>query len=240
MNAEAGSTGTNAELRRGIARRFIQVLTQFAVQALLLFGAAGTLRWGWGWALIGMALLMVAVNSWFLLHRHPETIVERGRLAENWKAWDRILGLALTLTLFIGVLLVAGLDRRHAWTGALALGWRLLGVAGNAAGSALFSWAMIENAYFSTVVRIQDDRGQAVCTTGPYRLVRHPGYLGLLVQAVGQPLLLGSLWALIPGGLTIPLLILRTALEDRTLREELPGYEAYTRQTRYRLIPGVW
>jgi protein-S-isoprenylcysteine O-methyltransferase Ste14 len=104
----------------------------------------------------------------------------------------------------------------------------------------LFTWAMVSNPFFSTMVRIQTDRGQTVATGGPYRWVRHPGYVGYILSAVSTALLLGSLWALVPAVLTGVLLVVRTALEDRTLLEELEGYEEYARQVRYRLVPGVW
>jgi protein-S-isoprenylcysteine O-methyltransferase Ste14 len=109
-----------------------------------------------------------------------------------------------------------------------------------AGGFGLVSWSMKSNKFFSTVVRIQMDRGHKVASGGPYRLVRHPGYLGMSLTAIGIPVLLSSIWAFIPAGLTIALLVVRTVMEDRTLQEELKGYKAYTKMTRYRLIPGIW
>jgi len=99
---------------------------------------------------------------------------------------------------------------------------------------------MIANAYFSTAVRIQSDRGHTVCSTGPYRFVRHPGYVGYILQALGVPILLGSLWALIPGITAAVCMIMRTSLEDRMLQAELPGYQDYIQKVRYRLVPGIW
>jgi protein-S-isoprenylcysteine O-methyltransferase Ste14 len=96
------------------------------------------------------------------------------------------------------------------------------------------------NRFFSAVVRIQRDREHTVVTSGPYRLIRHPGYAGALITSLAIPLLLGSLWALIPAALVVCLLILRTALEDRTLQEKLDGYREYAGRVRYRLLPGVW
>src|SRR5512137_210577 len=109
-----------------------------------------------------------------------------------------------------------------------------------AAAYALLSWAMWSNAFFSTVARIQDDRGHAVCTTGPYRLVRHPGYAGFILQALGTPWLLGSHWALVPGVVAAASMVVRTSLEDRMLQAQLPGYAEYARRVRYRLVPGIW
>jgi protein-S-isoprenylcysteine O-methyltransferase Ste14 len=107
-------------------------------------------------------------------------------------------------------------------------------------GLALSGWAMIVNAYFSTAVRIQRERGHTVCRTGPYRFVRHPGYVGYMLQSLGIPLLLGSWWALLPGVTAMALMIIRTAFEDRMLQAELPGYPEYAREVRYRLVPGIW
>jgi protein-S-isoprenylcysteine O-methyltransferase Ste14 len=135
---------------------------------------------------------------------------------------------------------VAGLDKRFGWTGGLPVGIHFAGAVLFLLGLGLFSWAMISNAHFSTVARVRQDRGHAVCTRGPYQFVRHPGYLGAIVQSLAVPLILGSLWALIPGALAAVLMVARTALEDRTLQEELDGYEEYTHQVRYRLLPGIW
>jgi len=101
-------------------------------------------------------------------------------------------------------------------------------------------WAMSANAYLSTMVRIQDDRGHQVVTTGPYRYVRHPMYVGTIFFGLCMPLFLGSWWTFVPCGLIVILFIIRTALEDRTLRDELPGYAEYAERVRYRLLPGVW
>lgn len=126
------------------------------------------------------------------------------------------------------------------WTMPLPPWARILALLGSAFGYGLSTWAMVENAYFSMIVRVQSDRGQRVCSTGPYRFVRHPGYLGTILFELLVPIVLGSWWALIPGAITAVLTIVRTALEDKTLQEELPGYQDYTGETRYRLIPWVW
>ncbi len=99
---------------------------------------------------------------------------------------------------------------------------------------------MITNAWFSTVVRIQTERGHTVCEDGPYRYVRHPGYVGFILQSLSTPLLLGSWWALPAGFVAAGSLVVRTRLEDSTLQNELSGYPEYAQKVRYRLIPGVW
>ncbi len=230
------------DLKAGIIRRMVQVLVTILIQAIVLFLSAGTLRWVEAWAYIGIYLAGVAVNSILMLRLNPETIVERGRAtaAANWKDWDKVVATACAIFYLIGILMVAGLDENFSWTGHIPPAVQIAAFVAYALGSAMFSWAMISNAYFSTAVRIQDDRGHTVCTTGPYRLVRHPGYVGAILQSLVAPLMFGSLWALIPGALAALLLVIRTVLEDRTLCEELPGYVEYAQQTRYRLLPGVW
>ena len=168
-----------------------------------------------------------------------DLIAERARVGEGTKDWDRVLG---SLSIFLvtpGALIVAGLDERFGWS-QIGLVVQLLAAGFVILGSALTVWAMASNRYFSGTVRIQTDRGHAVVSAGPYRLVRHPAYLAWCISAPAIPLMLGSLWGLIPSVLGICALLLRTHLEDRTLREELPGYQDYARRVRYRLLPGVW
>jgi protein-S-isoprenylcysteine O-methyltransferase Ste14 len=136
--------------------------------------------------------------------------------------------------------ILAALDIRFGWTRELATLWHVLGAAAYGLGLGLTGWAMITNAYFSTAVRIQADRGQQVCTTGPYHYVRHPGYVGFFFQALSVPILLGSLWALLFAIPTGVLMVIRTTIEDRMLQEELAGYKEYAQEVKYRLLPGVW
>ncbi|MEW6651061.1 MAG: isoprenylcysteine carboxylmethyltransferase family protein, partial [Chloroflexota bacterium] len=154
--------------------------------------------------------------------------------------WDKIVAGLWSLAQFLALPLAAGLDARFGTTPEFANSVHIAGAFLFAAGLGLFGWAMITNAYFSTIVRIQSERGHKVCRSGPYRFVRHPGYVGALFQSFGVPLLLGSLWALIPGILAATAMVIRTSLEDRTLQSELPGYLEYTQDVRYRLFPGIW
>ncbi len=219
--------------------RFVQVAIVFAVQAVILFLAAGRLNWTWAWVFLGVCLLSVIVNGSILLRKSPETVAERGRPKET-KSWDKVISGFYALALYLALPLVAGLDERFAWTGTMGDTWHLAGAVVLFLGLGLGGWAMISNAYFSTAVRIQTDRGQTVCRTGPYRFIRHPGYVGFILQALATALLLGSAWSLIPAVTSAILLVLRTFLEDRTLQAELPGYQEYMREIRYRLVPGIW
>lgn len=240
MNARAkqDERQRDEELHRDIRKRLIQVAAQVGIQALVLFLSAGTLAWPQAWAFLGLYLVGIAVNAW-LMRRTPEKIAERARTA-GAKKWDKVVGGLGAAMHFIVLLAVAGSDVRFEWTGALPLAVYLIGAVVSILGFALFSWAMIENAYFASCVRIQAERGHAVCSTGPYRFVRHPGYVGFILQSSGLPLFLGSLWALVPGALAAVLMVVRTALEDRTLQDELTGYRDYAQEVRYRLLPGIW
>jgi protein-S-isoprenylcysteine O-methyltransferase Ste14 len=136
--------------------------------------------------------------------------------------------------------ILAGLDQRYGWTNGFPVAAQIAAVAICILSYALFIWAMASNRFFSQIVRIQSDRDHVVATAGPYRYVRHPGYAGMVVFELAMSTLLGSWWAILAGGVCSSLIILRTALEDRTLQVELPGYAEYARQVRYRLLPGVW
>jgi protein-S-isoprenylcysteine O-methyltransferase Ste14 len=192
------------------------------------------------WVYIGFYLVAGLVNFAFLLRYSPETIAERAKGGRGMESWDKVVGGLFAVMYFIVLLLVAGFDVRFGWTGPLAQSIHLLGVLGFGLGYGLFSWAMISNAYFSTMVRVQEERGHQVCDTGPYRYVRHPGYVGAVLQSLAAPLFLGTLWGFIPGGLAALLIIARTALEDRTLQAKLEGYTEYAGRVRHRLLPGVW
>lgn len=156
-----------------------------------------------------------------------------------WQAWDKVLALLLGIGSIL-ILVVAGLDKYYLWTRASNLTVNLIVLTGIILGYGFSSWALIENRFFSVTVRIQTERGHHVIVTGPHRIMRHPGYAGGLLGYICIPLLLDSLWAFIPAILLMVVMIVRTALEDKTLQTELPGYKEYVQKTRYRLFPGVW
>jgi protein-S-isoprenylcysteine O-methyltransferase Ste14 len=202
-----------------------------------LFISSGRLDWVWAWAYLGIGVGILIVN---VLVMPPELIAERGRSnKEGVKGWDRVLT-ALTILPTLAAPIVAGLDARFGWSPQLTLAIHLAGLAFMALGQGLFTWAMASNKFFSTSVRIQVERDHTVASGGPYRYVRHPGYVGYIVSMCATALALGSLWALIPAGIVMCLFVVRTALEDRTLQEELEGYKDYAQRVRHRLLPGVW
>jgi len=236
-NTSVKQSDGKSELSAAIVKRMVQVVFQFLFMAAMLFISAGNLKWAWAWAYLGVGVGVLAVN---VLVMPPELIAERGRIdQEDVKTWDRVL--AIPLGLFsLGTPVVAGLDVRFGWSPQFALAIHLIGLTFVGLGQGLFTWSMVSNKYFSASVRIQMDRDHTVATGGPYRYVRHPGYVGYIVSAFATSLVLGSLWALIPAALTLCLFVVRTALEDRTLLEELDGYRDYAARVRYRLLPGVW
>jgi protein-S-isoprenylcysteine O-methyltransferase Ste14 len=169
----------------------------------------------------------------------PGLMKERMSRNKEMKSWDKIIMSAYSFLLII-LLAVPGLDAvRFGWS-KVPLIVKVLGFIGYIPALSFAFWAMRENAYASDVVRIQEDRGHTVCTTGPYRYVRHPMYTGVILFVLCFPLSLGSLYSFIPACLVIILFVLRTALEDKALQEELPGYKEYAQEVRYRLLPKVW
>lgn len=234
---------------KGIFQRDPQVkkmLVRFLLILLLpyvtLFVCAGTLNWLMGWLYTIFTLVVVILSRVIIARRYPDLLSERGRYMENVdaKRWDKIL---VTLVALIGplvALVVVGLDRRFGWSPPIVLWLQLLFLALTALGALLSMWAMIVNRFFSATVRIQSDRGHYVVDAGPYRIVRHPAYASGFIYNLATAPALGSLWGLIPAVLLVGLLVLRTALEDKTLQEELPGYREYANRVRYRLLPGIW
>jgi protein-S-isoprenylcysteine O-methyltransferase Ste14 len=176
--------------------------------------------------------------SFFIIRKNPEVINERGRKSQKTKGWDRVLG-AIMAPLVLGYMVVAGLDVRFGWS-TVPLWAKVLSLVALVPGMILPYLAMLANPFLATTVRIQDERGHRVATGGPYGLVRHPMYTGAILSWLASPLFLGSWWALLPNGLACLVLLLRTALEDRTLHQELHGYADYAGHVRFRLVPGVW
>jgi protein-S-isoprenylcysteine O-methyltransferase Ste14 len=233
---ENNTNKNSTDNRRNILKRMIQVFALLIFTSALLFVSADNFKWIWGWIYIIIYLAYIIINASIL---PKELIAERGKSKDNVKKWDKTLNM-INIFPGLGLIIVAGLDHRLHWTSDLNLIVHLLGLVIYVSGSILFSWSMMSNYYFSTLVKIQIDRDHKVATTGPYKLVRHPGYSGFIISSFGVPLILGSLWALIPAFVTGILFVIRTILEDSTLYSELEGYKDFTEKTRYRLIPGIW
>jgi protein-S-isoprenylcysteine O-methyltransferase Ste14 len=221
------------------ARMWVRGVAGLLPIALLLFLGAGRLDYWQGWVYLGLNVLIVFLTVWALA-ANPALIEERMNPGQGMKRWDKWYFAVSTLA-YLGSLIVAALDvGRFGWTGGLSAGVYAAGLATYVLGQAIFLWAKRTNRFFSSVVRIQTERGQTVCREGPYRLVRHPGYVGGILFGLSAPLVLGSLWALLPAAIAALALIVRTHLEDETLQRELPGYLEYVREVKYRLLPPVW
>lgn len=226
-------------LKQGLARWGIQVAVMILIQAAVLFLAAGRLDWTMGWAYTGLLVLNQLATALALIPTHPELLAERAR-NEGPRDLDRVLAAIMFLYGPLVILIVAGLDHRFGWSPALSPGVQVGGLIVALLGSLWTIWAMAANRHFYGVFHIEREQGHTVATAGPYRVIRHPGYLGAIAFVLGVPIALGSLWALIPAVLVVVAIVIRTALEDRALRTGLDGYEAYCRQTGFRLVPGVW
>jgi protein-S-isoprenylcysteine O-methyltransferase Ste14 len=206
---------------------------------VVIFWSAGRIDWWPGWAMITILLVWATATAIVILSTNPDLLAERLGPRKGTKPWDTaILGIVGMATL--ARLLIAGLDQRYGWTSGISLTSQIVALVACIMGYALVVWATASNAFFSQAVRIQPERGHAVARSGPYRLVRHPAYVGTILSELTVPILLGSWWAFIPGVLNAVLYVVRTALEDRTLHLELTGYSDYARQVRYRLLPGIW
>lgn len=236
MTSSTHQQDMNVRINRNGARLFTGIVFFMSIQIAVLFTAAGTVRWSWAWAYFGLYAVCYTLGLMWVTSVNPAVINERGRKSTNTEGFDLRFHRAMPLLIF-GALVVGGLDHRFGWSSFPAI-LQALGLFLLIPALLLAMWVLATNAYASRVVRIQD--GHQVITNGPYRIVRHPMYSGTLLSWIAAALALGSWWMLIPAALGIALFVWRTAWEDATLMEKLPGYGDFARQTRFRLIPGVW
>jgi protein-S-isoprenylcysteine O-methyltransferase Ste14 len=219
-----------------------EVAKSLAVNAIILtilLVGAGRPGWLAAWVCTGiMGALQMAVIL-VVYRRTPDLAVERSKIQKGTKQWDKYLVAGAAVIAPLAMFLEAALDRRYGWSAPLPLWIRLGGFFAAVGGGALTFSAMYANRFFANTVRIQTERGHIVVDAGPYAYLRHPGYTGMIAFNLGVPLLLGSWWALLPAGAAAALFVLRTALEDRTLQKELPGYKEYAVRVRKRLVPFV-
>ena len=218
---------------RNILLFFLVTIIYIAV----LFVSAGSLTWLWGWIWTGIVIINFIVG---ILLLDPGLLEERTGIKKGSKRMDIFLATIMGRVGPLAIIITSGLDFRFGWSGSFPLVLPILGVVFLVIGNALVLWAMKENRFFSGVVRIQKERGHHTVTTGPYNIVRHPGYLGSIIITIGLPFALASCWALIPAAVVIIISVFRTILEDNTLKKELENYSDYAKNVRYRLIPGIW
>ncbi|MBN1439803.1 MAG: isoprenylcysteine carboxylmethyltransferase family protein [Anaerolineales bacterium] len=239
MNTDAQKRDQNKPIPRIIARWAVRETMGVVMMAVILFLAAGRWDWGWGWVLVAVMAAWVVATGIAVIPRHPQLLADRVGPKSDAKKWDvGLMGVVGLLTL-VGYV-VAGLDARNGWTADLPDAVRIPALIVTAAGYAAAVWATASNAFFSQIMRIQADRGHTVAVGGPYRFLRHPAYLGQVAVNLAAPLVLGSWPAFAVGAVLAGLIVVRTALEDRTLLAELPGYKDYAARVRHRLLPGVW
>lgn len=223
---------------KAVLQSFVSLAITLAVMGVLLFWPAGTLDWPRAWWFVAAFVVAILVAIVVLWRLSPEIFAARSRIQPGTKLWDYVF-IALVIGGFIAVLPVAALDFRFG--GANAPDWVVI------VGYVIFAisfvgqtWPQAVNRHFEPGVRIQEDRGQTVIDTGPYAIVRHPGYISGSLLALSIALVLGSYWAVIPVLVVVGGLMVRTVFEERTLRAELPGYTEYTQRVKYRWVPGVW
>jgi protein-S-isoprenylcysteine O-methyltransferase Ste14 len=223
-------------------RQWIRLVVAYLLIPLILIVCGGELGWWQAW-LYSMLIMAAGIGGrMWAEQRHPGLTAERQNpeSIQKAKAWDKVLAPLMAVSIGYPMVIVSGLDHRYHWTSEFPLWVIVIGFILISLGYAFASWAVAENRFFSTVVRIQTDRGHVVCDSGPYRFVRHPSYAGNILALFGLVLALGSVWTLIPAAVASIIGVIRTQLEDRTLQEELPGYRDYARRVRYRLFPGIY
>ena len=236
---EKGNTSIGT--KKATIRWLIQTLIFVLLFGLSLFISSGQWDWWMAWTYLGVVFMSQIIIGIFLAPTNPELVAERTQLKASPKAqWDRPLAGIVAVFGPMATLIVAGLDQRLGWTSLVPDSVQLSALGIVILGSLLTIWAMVSNRFFYGRVRVEKERGHSVANTGPYQAVRHPGYVGAIIWHLAEPLLLDSLWAFIPAMIILLILFLRTALEDRFLMRELPGYNDYAQQVRYRLIPGIW
>jgi protein-S-isoprenylcysteine O-methyltransferase Ste14 len=200
-------------------------------------------HWSWSeaWIYAIVNISSFAISRALAARHHPDLLVERSRFLQNAdaKPWDRLLSPMVGAGSGL-IPLVAGLDELFGWSPAYSMPVKIISLALILAGYVLASYALIENRFFSGMVRIQTERGHQVVSSGPYRWMRHPGYAGAALAYLATPPFLDSSWAFLPAVLITSILVIRTHLEDTTLQVELEGYHDYAGRVRYRLLPGIW
>lgn len=209
---------------------------------LVLLACGGDFGWWQAWVYSLLFVVAGIGGRIWAERRHPGLLAERQNIEKmhSAKAWDKVLAPLMALSVSFPLVIVAGLDHRYGWSPVFPPWLVVPGFILVSLGYAFATWALAENRFFSSTVRIQTDRGHLVCDSGPYRVVRHPGYAGSILALPGIALALGSLWTLVPAAVALVIAVIRTELEDRTLQAELPGYRDYARGVHYRLIPGIY
>jgi len=223
-------------------RTIISAVVYLFLPPVLLFGGAGTAHWGMAWVYLAITFGAIILSRVLVARVHPDLLRERASSiqAKDVPSWDRKLVPFITTIIPMLIMLTAGLEKRFGMTSPPGPALLIIGVILVLGAVSLATWAMVVNKFFSAYVRIQEERGQRVVSSGPYGVIRHPGYAAGILTNLGAPLMLGSWWALIPSILGIAIIVTRTALEDNWLQERLPGYKEYAQRVRWRILPSIW
>ncbi|NNC84462.1 MAG: isoprenylcysteine carboxylmethyltransferase family protein [Bacteroidia bacterium] len=235
-------TSDQGAIKTASPKYWVGLTLTYLIIATVLLICAWDLSWWQGWLYL-ILFLVIGIGSRALAEkRHPGLMAERSKFGkdQNVKPWDKVLAPLMAISLSFPLFIVAGLDHHFGWSPEFPIWLNILGFILIITGYTFASWAIIENRFFSTMTRIQLDRGHVVCDSGPYKIVRHPGYAGNVLALPGIVLALSSVWTIIPVTAALIISVIRTKLEDKTLQEELTGYKKYVHSVRYRLIPGVF
>jgi len=228
------------ELRVAGIKQLLLASVMLVIQMTIFFISVGHIDGPRPWIFFGASFLHYSISTAVQYKLNPELLVQRlKRRRKGSKLWDEILMRATNLTVLVAVPAVAGLDIGRFQSPSLDILFALVGFVLFAISTILLNWAMAVNPHFEPTVRIQKDRDHKVITCGPYKMVRHPGYLAGILFTLSIPLIIGSVFTLIPSGIYSLLMITRTSLEDRVLHKELEGYSEYAKRVRYRLFPGI-
>ena len=232
----------NPEVSKSVeskGKSFIRVTIFIIVLAVIFFLIAGTINWPMAWVYLVTYYLLITMAS-LVVPVEKELVEERTGIKEDAKNWDKVLASFLSFMIPVGLLLIAAVNKRFGTPLQMDRLTQIIALFIELAGYGLAIWAGAVNRFYSRYVRIQKERNHTVVKSGPYQFIRHPGYSGIMLFGIATGLVLDSIWTVAAGVLVLILTIIRTALEDRVLQKELPGYAEYAQKTRYRLVPGVW
>ena len=226
--------------KRGAKRWATQMIIGTVIYGAILFASADRLNWVEGWVYLGLNTLTQIISAFVLTSKNPDLLTERSGIGKGTKHWDQYLSLAVAVIAPLAIMITGGWYARFHSISVYGSSLWIFGIILAFLCQMFVLWAMTSNPFFALTVRIQDERGHSVVHRGPYRLVRHPGYLGSILFSLLCPLVLGSKWVVWPAILSCILILIRTGLEDTTLKAELAGYKDYASQVRWRLFPGIW
>lgn len=234
---------TDTDGVQGLKKQAVKYMARVMAQRILglacFLSAAGTISDARGWIYFSLYFVISIITLVVMFFNHTETLVERGKRYGNTKKWDKVCLSFYVPASFYLIYIAAGLDIRLERSSPSTM-FLCIGLALYLISTVMGIWPIMENKHFESTARIQDNREQTVVTTGPYRLVRHPGYFSIVIWACAVPMIFGSLSAGVVSAVIFLTITIRTYFEDTMLKNELPGYQEYASEVKYRLIPFIW